>query len=129
MIFFRIICWKANIYLLHERIEHLPICIVSEACFVKDQKEAISVPVTEVMAKPCRLDRLEECRKLLAENKKPPPIQLHRYLIEESTYYIVSNGNHRTVAARVAGIEFVEARVIDNSLLLNVVTIKLGMNF
>lgn len=71
----------------------------------------ISVSVERVLAKAWRANRLARCERLLAEGKKPPPVHLVRYRLNGESWYGVSDGNHRVVAASNAGNKTIRAVV------------------
>ena len=74
-------------------------------------RRAISVPVHRILATAWRADRLARCERLLAEGQKPPPVHLVRYKLAGENWYTVSDGHHRTVAARNAGRKRIRAVV------------------
>lgn len=47
--------------------------------------------------------RLQRSREKLAEGGKAPRIEVSRYWLYGESYYVISDGNHRTIAAREAG--------------------------
>lgn len=72
-----------------------------------------SVPVQAIFATAWHPGRLEQCRSLLAEGKRPPPIKVVglRRLDRRQTMFVVSDGMHRTVAARKAGKKLIRAEI------------------
>lgn len=74
-------------------------------------RRAISVPIHRILAYAWRPDRLERCAALLAEGRTPPPVHLVRYKLAGLNWYTVSDGHHRTVAARNAGRKRIRAVV------------------
>jgi len=70
-----------------------------------------AVAVDRVAAVAWNERRLEHCRRLLAAGEKAPPVHLSRYWLHGQALYTVSDGNHRTVAAREAGRQRIRARI------------------
>jgi hypothetical protein len=66
-------------------------------------RRTVSIAVERVLAWSWNPGRLERCQRLLAEGEKAPPIHVNRYRLNGLTWYVVSDGRHRTVAAREAG--------------------------
>ena len=66
-------------------------------------RRPVSISVARVLAWAWNPGRLERCRQKLAEGEKAPPIHVNRYRLNGLTWYVVSDGRHRTVAAREAG--------------------------
>ena len=66
-------------------------------------RRTVSIAIDRVLAWSWNPGRLERCHRLLAEGEKAPPIHVNRYRINGLTWYVVSDGRHRTVAAREAG--------------------------
>lgn len=69
------------------------------------------IPVEQVLVESRDHDRLHECRSLLAQGKIPPSIEASIYLLHGISWFIVSDGIHRTVAAYEAGNSQIEARL------------------
>lgn len=70
------------------------------------------VLISSVLAKPWNMGRLERCRRQLAEGTPPPPIKvvgLRRQGFK--TLYSVSDGMHRTSAAKEAGHRTIKAEI------------------
>ena len=55
--------------------------------------------------------RLQRAIQRLADGEKAPPIHVSRYWLYGEAYYILSDGNHRTIAARNAGRKYITARI------------------
>lgn len=55
--------------------------------------------------------RLQRAIQRLADGEKAPPIHVSRYWLYGEAYYILSDGNHRAIAARNAGHKFIMARI------------------
>jgi hypothetical protein len=66
-------------------------------------RRPVNIAVERVLAWSWNPGRLERCQRLLAEGEKAPPIHVNRYRLNGLTWYVVSDGRHRTVAAREAG--------------------------
>ena len=66
-------------------------------------RRTVSIAIDRVLAWSWNPGRLERCHRLLAEGEKAPPIHVNRYRMSGLTWYVVSDGRHRTVAAREAG--------------------------
>ena len=62
-----------------------------------------AVTVDRVAAYAWNEGRLERCRRLLTEGERAPAVHLSRYWLHGLAFYTVSDGMHRTVAAREAG--------------------------
>ena len=62
-----------------------------------------SVSVRRVLADAWNDFRLERARRRLAAGESAPPISVVRHWLHGQPYYVVSDGNHRTIAARDAG--------------------------
>ena len=74
-------------------------------------RRTVSIAVERVLAWSWNAGRLEQCHRLLAEGDKAPPIHVNRYRLNGLTWYVVSDGRHRTVAAREAGRQRIAAVV------------------
>lgn len=59
-----------------------------------------SLPVHALLAEAWRPDRLERCRALLAEGRKPPPIRVVGLKIGRRTLYSISDGIGRSRLAK-----------------------------
>jgi uncharacterized ParB-like nuclease family protein len=70
-----------------------------------------SISVAKVMAWAWHPGRLERCKARLAAGERPPAIEVGRYWLQGESYYLVSDGHHRTVAAREAGCSRIRARI------------------
>lgn len=66
-------------------------------------RRTVSIAVDRVLAWSWNPGRLERCKQKLAEGEKPPPIHVNRYRLNGLIWYVVSDGRHRTVAAKEAG--------------------------
>ncbi len=66
-------------------------------------RRTVSIAIDRVLAWSWNPGRLERCQQKLAEGEKAPPIHVNRYRLNGLTWYVVSDGRHRTVAAREAG--------------------------
>ena len=66
-------------------------------------RRTVSIAIDRVLAWSWNPGRLERCHRLLAEGEKAPPIHVNRYRLNGLIWYVVSDGRHRTVAAREAG--------------------------
>jgi hypothetical protein len=64
-----------------------------------------------VVATAWNAGRLERCREHRARGEKAPAILVCRFQLPEISLYVPSNGNHRTIAAREAGEDLINARV------------------
>lgn len=69
------------------------------------------IPVEQVLVESRDCDRLHECRSLLAQGKIAPPIEASIFMLHGLSWFIVSDGIHRTVAAYEAGNPKIEARL------------------
>ncbi len=74
-------------------------------------RRTVSIAIDRVLAWSWNAGRLEQCHRLLAEGDKAPPIHVNRYRLNGLTWYVVSDGRHRTVAAREAGRQRIAAVV------------------
>ena len=74
-------------------------------------RKAISVPIHRILATAWRADRLARCERMLAEGHTPPPVHLVPSKLAGENWYTVSDGHHRTVAARNAGRKRIRAVV------------------
>ena len=59
-------------------------------------RRTVSIAIDRVLAWSWNPGRLERCQQ-------KPPIHVNRYRLNGLTWYVVSDGRHRTVAAREAG--------------------------
>lgn len=66
-------------------------------------RRPISIPIHRILATAWNAGRLDDCAARLKAGEKAPPIHLSRYQLQGRNWYIVSDGNHRTIAARQAG--------------------------
>lgn len=62
----------------------------------------MGIPLCTALASAWSPSKLARCRKLLAAGSQPPPIHATRYLLRDEMWYVVGDGNHRTVAAQEA---------------------------
>ncbi len=69
------------------------------------------IPVERVLSEAWDPDRLRWSQELLAEGRTAPPVVVMRYDLPDREWYGLSDGNHRTEAARAAGLASVAARV------------------
>lgn len=70
------------------------------------------VDVGRILATAWSPERLVRCLEKEAEGTKPPPVYLIPYVLPDlDTYYVVGDGMHRTVAARLRQHRLIEARV------------------
>lgn len=70
-----------------------------------------TISVDRVLANAWNEGRLKRASQLLAEGHKAPPIHVNRLIWRGEAFYIVTDGNHRTVAARLASQERITARL------------------
>lgn len=70
-----------------------------------------AISVSKVLAWSWSPGRLQDCAQRLAAGGKAPPIHVNRYWLHGQAYYNVSDGRHRTVAARDAGRQYIRARI------------------
>jgi hypothetical protein len=71
-----------------------------------------SLPVDSVLANPWNTERLERCRRKLTEGTKPPRIKVVGLRRKgHKTLYSVSDGMHRTAAARESGRRTIRAEI------------------
>ncbi len=70
-----------------------------------------AVAVDRVAAYAWHEGRLARCRQHLAAGEKAPPVHLSRYWLHGQAFYTVSDGMHRTVAAREAGRQRIRAKI------------------
>jgi len=70
-----------------------------------------SLPISRVLAKAWNDARLQEARQSVNDRMAVPPITVFGYRIQGETWYIPSDGNHRTVAAAEAGRRKIIAQV------------------
>ena len=69
------------------------------------------IPTDQVLAVAWSNWRLERCRQQLKEGTQAPPVDVSRFWVGDRCWYILGDGNHRTVAAREVGNVTIEARV------------------
>lgn len=74
-------------------------------------RRPISVPIHRILAMAWNSARLADCAMRLATGDTAPPILLSRYRLHGQNWYIVSDGHHRTIAARNAGRKRIRAIV------------------
>lgn len=74
-------------------------------------KQVQWIKVARVVAVAWNLGRLEDCRSRLRAGEKPPAINVSRYRISKKIFYTLSDGNHRTIAARETGHSTIKAQV------------------
>ena len=74
-------------------------------------RRAMNIPVHRILATAWNPGRLARCERLLAEGRTPPPVYLSRYMLAGQNWYTVSDGQHRTIAARNAGRKRIRAVV------------------
>ena len=67
------------------------------------QKQSM-IPLQAVVAQAWNPARLEECQQRLANGETAPPIKAEQYCIGLLTYYLLTDGNHRSNAKRGASI-------------------------
>lgn len=70
-------------------------------CQVVDQIR--SILIREVVAQAWNPARLEDCQRRLAAGQVAPPIEAEEYFVGNDRYYLLTDGNHRTIARRIAG--------------------------
>lgn len=73
--------------------------------------QEMDIPLNATLASAWSPAKLARCRRLLAAGRRPPPIQVTRYLLHDEAWYLVGDGNHRTVAAQEAGHTHIAALV------------------
>ncbi len=61
------------------------------------------IPVEQVLVAPWHAGRLVECVEKLQAGENPPAIVVVGIQLGEKLYYSISDGNHRTLAARICG--------------------------
>jgi len=87
-----------------------------------EPKKAISckqeeyIPVNRVLAKPWHDMRLILCISELIKGTTAPRIEVYRYWLYDEPWYVIKDGNHRTIAARLMNRERIKAYVIDEKL-------------
>ena len=69
------------------------------------------IPTAQVLAIAWNKGRLERCRQQLKEGTIAPAIDVSRFWVGDRCWYILGDGNHRTVAAREVGNVTIEARI------------------
>lgn len=87
------------------------LCLLGSRSDWVEVKRREQIPLDQVLAVAWSDARLERCRRLLAEGSTPDPIQVSRYRVGEAVYYTLSDGNHRAVAAKMAGHTLIVAEV------------------
>lgn len=75
------------------------------------ERRVRAISVDKVLAWAWRPDRLLRCAERLADGERAPEIHVNRYLLHGVAYYTVSDGHHRTIAARQAGQRRIRARI------------------
>jgi hypothetical protein len=70
-----------------------------------------SISIQRVLAEAWNDARLERARTRLAAGEIAPPISVVRHWLHGQAFYVVSDGNHRTVAAKEAGRCRIRARI------------------
>lgn len=73
--------------------------------------ERMRVPLAFTLASAWSAEKLKNSQTLLAEGQKPPPILVTRYWLHGTGWYVVGDGNHRTVAAQAADRKTIDAIV------------------
>lgn len=99
---------KPSLALLGEVLPHL---IDPNAPFERHPGRIMDVPVDAVCSAPWSVGRLARCRELLAAGKVAPPVDLTEVRVGREVFYLLTDGNHRTEAARLAGHETIRAEV------------------
>ena len=69
------------------------------------------IQITKIVAEAWSPSRLQDARTLRAAGREPPPVKAVGYALGSSRIYDLSNGNHRTVAAREAGETHISANI------------------
>jgi len=72
-------------------------------------RQRASIPLNHTLASAWSAAKLRRCRALLAAGHTPPPVRVTQYQLNADTWYVVGDGNHRTVAAREAGHSHIDA--------------------
>jgi len=70
-----------------------------------------AVSVDRVMAWAWKPARLHRCAERLAAGERAPAVHLSRYWLHGEAWYTVSDGHHRTIAARQAGLRRIRAKI------------------
>lgn len=73
------------------------------------------IPIAKVVAQAWHPGRLADCQCKLAEGGTAPPISAEEYQIGNLKYYLLTDGNHRTIARREAGRHKIWATVTGRS--------------
>lgn len=74
-------------------------------------RRPVSIPIHRILAMAWNSGRLADCARRLAAGEQAPPVLLSRYRLQGQNWYIVSDGHHRTIAARNAGRKRIRAVV------------------
>ena len=69
------------------------------------------ISTRHVLAHAWNPGRLADCADRLAAGETAPPIQATRYRLGSSAWYVLSDGNHRSVAAQQASRQTIRAHV------------------
>lgn len=83
--------------------EVLPHLIDVAAPFDRHPNLVVQVPVAAVCSVVWSEGRFARCQELLAAGRVPPPIAVSAVRVGNEVFYLVTDGNHRTEAARAAG--------------------------
>lgn len=91
------------------------LCLLCEShAWVRTDK-TVPLPINRILAEAWKPIRLERCRELLREGKRPPPVNATgmRFKLgsRRVTLWSLSDGNHRTIAAKEAGETHVQSKV------------------
>ena len=71
----------------------------------------VAVSVVRVLAVAWNPGRLARCKQRLAAGERAPALHVSRYWLHGEPWYLLSDGNHRAVAAREAGLTRIRARI------------------
>ena len=70
-----------------------------------------AIAIARVLSEAWSPDRLERSSERLLNGEKAPPISVVRYRLHGRSWYAVSDGNHRTEAARSTGRTYIRALI------------------
>lgn len=84
-----------------------PHAIDRALCYLRGEwttvERTIPLPLSSMLAEAWKPSRLADCRQKLAEGKQAPPVAVVGLRIGKRTFYSLTDGNHRVVAARAVG--------------------------
>lgn len=84
---------------------------LSDAAERRVLNRRMTIPLARTLASAWSTQKLANCRALRAAGQTAPPILVTRYRLHDTDWYVVGDGNHRTVAAQEDGEERIDALV------------------